>query len=150
MSVTVDLPPPQLEELDGGGGSDWVSLTRARHDIEAHLIMGRLGEAGIDVRCVKDRTAPGAWLYGGSNPWAPVEVFVKRYHHEDASVLLAEISFNAPAASESRIPSARTAVVWWALALALGLVFTGASLAQMKDQLSLCRIGVFCERHPVP
>ena len=150
MSVTVDSPPPQLEIDLGGGGSDWVSLTRARHDIEAHLIMGRLGEAGIDVRFVKDRTAPGAWLYGGSNPWAPVEVFVKRYHHEDASVLLAEISFQAPAARAPRPPSGRSALVWWAVALALGLVFTGASLAQIKDQLSLCRIGVLCERHPVP
>lgn len=87
----VDAPPPPVDvEWSGGGGSDWVELCKARNDIDAHLLIGRMTEAGIDTYAVKDKAAP--WLYGASTPWAPVFVFVRRFQYEDARVLLAEIS----------------------------------------------------------
>ena len=49
MSTRLDLPPPDvIDEVGGGhGGSGWVVLIKARHDIDAHLLTGRLAEAGI-------------------------------------------------------------------------------------------------------
>ncbi len=81
-------PPPAGTRSGGGGGSGWIQLVKAADDIEAHLLAGRLAEAGIEVQTLPDRAAPGAWLYGGSNPWAPVRVLVRRRQLEEARLVL--------------------------------------------------------------
>ncbi len=143
--MVVGSPPTVLlDDERGGGGSGWVTLVRASNDIDAHLLAGRLAQEGIEYRFVKDRSAPGAWLYGGSNPWAPVTVMVKRIQFEDARIVLAEASMEAPSVDPVR-PHARPrrrlsySLVWWALALALGAWFTGISLMQAARQIDTCR-----------
>ena len=54
----------------------WERLTTANDDIEAQLLIGILEEENIPTRVVKDRSGYGDYLYGGSNPWAPVAVHV--------------------------------------------------------------------------
>jgi hypothetical protein len=140
---------PGIPEMDfGGGGSGWVELLVARDDIEAHLLMGRLSEAGVETRSVKDRSAP-AWLFGGSNQWASVTVLVKKIQLEDARLVLAEISFAQPPADPEaneapQSPSFRRAVTWWALALALGIAFTGVALARTADTVRGCDVPIIC------
>jgi hypothetical protein len=134
--VRVSSPPPETVADPGvGGDSEWVELIKARHDIDAHLLTGRLEEAGIETRSVVDRGAPGAWLYGGSNPWAPVAVMVRRFQLEDARIVLAEISFDGPSAAElagrARERRASFPIVWWATALLLGAVFVVLILGQV-------------------
>ena len=134
--VKVATPPPEtITHSDPGGDSEWVELIKARHDIDAHLLTGRLEEAGIDTRSVVDRGAPGAWLYGGSNPWAPVSVLVRRFQLQDARIVLAEISFGGPSATElaalARSRRVSFGVLWWATALLLGLVFIVLILGQV-------------------
>ncbi len=121
------MPPPlDPEDGGGGGGSGWVRLLRAPNDIEGHLLAGRLHEAGVEARIVREKGAPSAWLYGASKPWAPVVVMVRRRQLEDARMVLAEVSFEAPDhvrqvavddAADWRVP-----VVWWATAIALGVL----------------------------
>jgi Putative prokaryotic signal transducing protein len=136
LSVDVALPPPPVESpTGGGGGGDWVELIRARDDIDAHLLLGRLVEAGVEARTIKDRHAPGAWLYGGSNPWAPVVVLVRRFQLDDARLVLANISFYAPEPAP-RGELALDPVRWWLVALALGVALTATTLAQVASQFS--------------
>ena len=150
MSVRLGVPPPPITADRGGGGSEWVELIKARHDIDAHLLTGRLHEAGIETKSVKDRTAPGAWLYGGSNPWAPVAIFVRKFQLQDARVALAEISYEGPPAESSKVPADlprrwRTPVLWWVSALVLGLVFTLIALRQATRFIEPCNIPVLCD-----
>ena len=150
MSVRVGVPaPPVVNDGGGDGGSEWVVLIKARHDIDAHLLTGRLREAGIETKTVTDRGAPGAWLYGGSNPWAPVAVFVRRRQLQDARVTLAEISFEGPPAEPTRVLADRDrrrhAFVWWVTALVLGLLFTAIALAQVTRFIEPCGIPVLCQ-----
>ena len=140
MSLRVDFPPPPADLADepyGGGGRDWVRLHRADNDIDAALLVGKLSDAAIETRTLKDRGAPGAWLYGGSNPWAPVEIFVRRFQLNDARIVLAEVSLNLdsrpageapPAASEHRW---RIPAIWWATAVTLGIALTALTIAQV-------------------
>ena len=137
MSIDVALPPPPtVLEPTGGGGGGWVELVTARNDIDAHLLIGRLKEAGIQTRAVKDRRAAGAWLYAGSNPWAPVAVWVLRWQLAAARLVLAEISLEAaeppPTDPEARGGAARSrlAWAWWAVALGLGVLLTLISFVQ--------------------
>jgi Putative prokaryotic signal transducing protein len=140
----VDAAPP----FSGGGGAPWVELTRTENDIEAHLLSGRLSEGGIECRRVKDRSAPGAWLYGGSNPWAPVTILVSRLDLESARIVLAEISWAQPAVDpsspSSSIDSRSWALTWWAAAIVLGLVFTSVALARTADSLDSCELPLVC------
>jgi hypothetical protein len=132
----------------GGGGSEWVRLIVARHDIDAHLLSGRLNEAGVETRSVKDRGGAGAWLYGGSNPWAPVAIMVRKFQLDDARLVLAEISLDAPAHDkESEQPSGRRRVptLWWATAIALGILFTALAFVQVARSESPCQLPIFCE-----
>ena len=124
-------PPPPDERGRGGGG--WVELVRARDDIDAHLLAGRLATAGIETRQVKDRTAPGAWLYGGSNPWAPVALLVRRGQYEDARIALAELSIQAPPFPDAAGGSRTTILpgMWWSTAVVLGVVVTIIVLADL-------------------
>ena len=146
--------PPPIAEDEGGGGVRWVELATARNDIEAHLLTGRLAEASVETRTVKDRSAPGAWLYGGSNPWAPVVVLVKALQLEDARMVLAEISWTQPAVDPGALPARPASrshmVVWWVAALALGVVFTSIALARTAEGSFSCDIPIVCPAEPSP
>ncbi len=139
-----DPPASSIGDGGGGGGSRWVALVKASNDIEAHLLMGRLGEAGVESRTLKDKGAPGAWLYGGSNPWAPVTVMVRSRQLEDARLVLAEVSFEAPDEAPPAEREWRVPVLWWATALVLGVLFTGMALAQAATSYGACQIPIFC------
>ena len=145
MATLVESPPPPVATTEHGGGSDWVLLLSAKNDIDAHLLEGRLNEAGIEVRAIKDRSGP-SWLLGGSDPWAPVALWVQRFQYDDSRIVLAELSFNAP--EEPRTRSERPGwapVTWWAVAIALGLLFTGIGLARSADYIDRCGFSVSCE-----
>ena len=145
-SGNVDRPPTSDEGR--GGGSGWVELTIARDDIDAHLLIGRLEEGGIETRTLKDRTMPGAWLYGGSNPWAPVAVLVRAFELEQARLVLAELAFASDAVEPKRPPSTaarrRGATVWWAAAIVLGLTFTALIVAQAFRLTPGCQLPLLC------
>jgi len=136
------LLPPPASVWKGGGGSGWVELIRAHGDIDAHLLVGRLGEAGVETRTVTDRSAPWTWMLAGSNPWAPVSILVRRLQLEDARLVLAEISFELPAArphaprdSDDRW---KAPLLWWSVAIALGAVFTAIGLIQTVNSMDRC------------
>ena len=140
-------PPSDRGDTGGGGGSGWVRLLTAANDIEAHLVSGRLLEAGVEVRVVKDRSAPGAWLYGGSNPWAPVTVMVRQRQLTDARLVMAEVSFEGPAAIRGAEPGAvgwRRPLVFWSFALGLGLLLTSVALARTADAIDRCDLPLLC------
>jgi hypothetical protein len=148
---TGSLPPiaAPADPGDGGGGSRWVQLFRARNDIDAHLLMGRLSAAGIEASTLKDRSSPGEWMYGGSNPWAPVMVMVRRLQLEDARLVLAEIAYaNPPATRDVERPGRWTPVLWWTLALTLGIALTGVALARTPQALTdHCDLPILCTEH---
>lgn len=139
---TAGLPPPTFHERPpeggdgGGGGSDWVKLVSAANDIDAHLLAGRLVEAGIEIHTIKDRSSPGAWLIGGSDPWAPVHIMVRRMSLDDARLVLAELAWASPAVHTEPGETTRPSVLWWATAITLGLLLTGVILAQLVDATS--------------
>jgi len=149
--TTVRLDPPSSpptvdDESNGGGGRDWVELFRAENDIEAALLIGKLADRAIESRTVKDRSQPNSWLYGGSNPWAPVLVYVRRLQLVDARILLAEISLasdDVPARTDGRARR-RVPRVWWATALALGLALSALALLQIAEQERFCQLPVMC------
>lgn len=145
-------PPPPASDVGGhGGGSRWVELLVAANDIEAHLVSGRLAEAGVEVRVVKDRSAPGAWLYGGSNPWAPVRILVRQLQLVDARFVMAEVSFDSPSAQDAATESApgrwSRPLVWWSLALGLGMLFTSVALARTAAVIDRCDLPLLCGDH---
>lgn len=149
MSVRIDLPPPPVVFDRGGGGSGWVRLARATDDIDAHLLIGRLNEAGIETMAVKDRGELGTWLFlGGSNPWAPVTILVRPVQLEDARLVLAEISYEAPAVEPSAArPSRRgwrTPLLWWITALGLGILLSILALLQVAQSFPACKALPFC------
>ncbi len=149
MPTTIDAPPvPPILEEERGGGGDWVELMRVQDDIEAHLLTGRLEEAGVETRSVKDRSAPGAWIYGGSNPWAPVAILVHRLQVEDARIVLAEVSLEGPDATQVVPPSPpevrRRAVAWWIAAIVLGIIFTSLALMRTDAALDSCEAQQTC------
>jgi hypothetical protein len=148
-SVRLDPPssPPTVDdESNGGGGRGWVELFRAANDIDAALLVGRLADRDIETRTIKDRSQPNSWLYGGSNPWAPVLVYVRRIHLIDARILLAEISLataELPAGTSER-GRRRIPRMWWATALALGLALSTLALLQITEQERFCQLPVLC------
>ena len=145
----LDLPPPPLSVDDGpGGDSGWTPLVDAPNDIEAHLLIGRLAEEGIETRAIKDRKGP-AWMHGGSNPWAPVAIWVRTFQLHDSQVVLAELAFNGPDATRPEPTSRRSLIVWWTAAIALGLLLTGIGLARSADYLERCGMTADCDRGPV-
>ena len=149
-TLDIDLPPPVVDQ-GSGGPSRWVELTWAPDDISAHLLSGRLLEEGIETVLEKNRKGADAWLHAGSNPWAPVTLFVRDYQLIDARVLLAEISFQAPA-RDPRLEAGkkkagrRGIAAWWALALLLGAGLTQVALAQTASSLGKCDLPLLCGR----
>ncbi len=154
MPTVVDLPPPDLhdEDIGGNGGSGWVVLIKARHDIDAHLLAGRLSEAGIESRTMRDVSAPGAWMYGGSNPWAPVSILVKRLDLEDAKLVLAEVAYEAPSADRlaEQVAQRRLGtfpILWWVTAVLLGAAVSVLVLSQAtRLGATGCQLPAFCEQ----
>ncbi|MGH2748919.1 MAG: DUF2007 domain-containing protein [Actinomycetota bacterium] len=150
MATKIAEPSPP-ETIDREGGSRWVELMRAPNDIDCNLLTGWLHEAGIETRTVKDRSAPGAWLYGGSNPWAPVTIMVRNWQMEEAKVALAELSYEAPSV-EPPVPSEpprrgwRFPVVWWIVALVLGALLTGVALARTASSMWHCDLPLLCSQ----
>jgi hypothetical protein len=148
MATRVGSPqPPVVLERSGGGGSGWVALIRARDDIDAHLLDGRLGQAGIETCWVKDRfSSPGAWMYGGSNPWAPVTILVRRIQLEDARLVLAEISFDAPSVEPAAVSPSRPKLptVWWLTAVGLGVLLSFIAIMQVAESMPVCKALPFC------
>jgi hypothetical protein len=133
----------------GGGGTGWIQIACAKNDIEAHLLTGRLAEAGIETRCLKDRTVPGAWMHGGSNPWAPVAVYVMKLQAEDAQLVMAEISWAQPAVDPTTTADhsdggKRYALKWWFAAITLGLLLTSIALARTGEALNNCELPLIC------
>lgn len=144
MPAQVDLPPPPVDIDEGGGDAGWVELTRARGDIDARLLAGRLEETGIETIVLRDNSG-AAWLYGARDPYASVAILVRKIQLEDARIVLAEIALESPA--ELRPPNRRvpkTRIVWWATALALGAVIALSVLLQMLARSSACQLPVFC------
>jgi hypothetical protein len=149
VTTTIDAPPvPPILEEERGGGGDWIELVRVQDDIEAHLLTGRLEESGVETRLVKDRSAPGAWIYGGSNPWAPVAILVHRLQFEDARLVLAEVSLEGPDAVPADPPSPpevrRRALAWWITAIVLGIIFTSLALMRTDAALDSCEARQTC------
>lgn len=149
MPTRLDLPPPPSALHDsGGGGSEWVPLITADNDIDAHLLEGRLNQAGVEVRAIKDRSGP-VWLHGGSNPWAPVAIWVRRFQLDDSRIVLAELSYQWPAArSDEREASGWPPIAWWAVAIALGILFTGIGLARTVDAFEARCATAVCPARP--
>ena len=140
-----DEDPPSER---GGGGSGWVALLRAPNDIDAHLLTGRLAESGIETTCLKDRSAPGAWLHGGSDPWAPVTILVRKIQLQDARLVLAELAYERPAVDPAVETGNRSRwrgpLVWWAAAVGLGLLFTALGLVQAANDMDQCSKPAAC------
>lgn len=154
MNTTVGRPPPDLlEDLGGSGDSGWAVLIKARHDIDAHLLAGRLTEAGIESRTMPDVGAPGAWMCGGSNPWAPVSVLVKKLDLDDAKVVLAEISYEGPTTDQlvaQAVERQRSfPIVWWVTAVLLGVALSFLVLSQVTRWSGIgCQLPALCEGRP--
>ncbi|MEA2451795.1 MAG: putative prokaryotic signal transducing protein [Actinomycetota bacterium] len=148
MATLVETPPPPIITSDGGGGSDWIPLIKANNDIDAHLLEGRLNEAGIEVRAVHDHSGP-SWLMNGFDPWAPVAILVRRYQYDDSRIVLAEVSLAAPAAVKLRAEhEGWTPAVWWTVAIALGLGLSGIGLARSVAYIDRCRVSTTCDATP--
>jgi hypothetical protein len=148
MSMRVDAPPPTIDTAERGGGSEWIPLVTARNDIDAHLLGGCLNEAGIETRAIKDRSGP-SWLLGGSDPWAPVSLWVRRFQYEDSRIVLAELSYAAPAAvREPAEQKGWPPIRWWAVAISLGLLLTGVGLARSAEYIDRCGFSPTCDARP--
>lgn len=69
-------------------GPEWVELTKANGEIDAHLIAGGLESEGIETHLEKH---PGVWRYGASDPFALVSIYVRPVHLGKAQKLLGEV-----------------------------------------------------------
>jgi hypothetical protein len=120
-------------------------LFRAANDIEAALLLGKLADAAIETHSIKDFNAPGTWVYGGSNPWAAVMIYVRRFQLIDAKIVLAEVSLTTPEEpSEPEERSRRIPRMWWATALALGVALSAIAVQQAADQGRFCQLPILC------
>jgi hypothetical protein len=75
----------------------WRVIERAGNEIDARLIAGHLQDAGIKVVLEKDNSGYGDYLYGGSNPNAPVSLLVPETQWDAATAVLDEVSVDLTA-----------------------------------------------------
>jgi len=144
MPTRTDLPnPPVRLGGDSGGDSGWVQLVTTRGDIDAHLLAGCLNEAGIETRTIKDHSGP-TWLHGGSDPWGPVALWVKRSQYEESRIVLAELAYDAPAAVKDAGPLGWSPTTWWIAAISLGLLLTGIGFARSAEYVDRCGFTINC------
>jgi hypothetical protein len=100
----------------------WTQLTTANNDIDAQLLIGVLDEASIESKLVKDRTGYGDYLYGGSNPWAPVAVHVHESSLEEARRILGALADESSETASEPTDSALAAHVPWPTLIAVAIV----------------------------
>ena len=149
MPTRTDLPvPPSTAEEHSEGGPEWVRLMTMRGDIDAHLLEGRLNGAGIETRRIKDHSGP-VWLLGGSDPWGPVALWVKRSQYEDSRIVLAELAFDAPPAIKDAGPLGWSPTTWWIAAISLGLLLTGIGWARSAEYIDRCGFTMSCPQSEV-
>ncbi|MGH2708627.1 MAG: hypothetical protein ACRDJK_10075, partial [Actinomycetota bacterium] len=120
-----------------GGGGDWTFLTTAGNQVEAHLIVGRLAEEGIESVLDSSNPAPGAWLHPFGNPLSPVRVFVRRRDLGRASLLLHEVDHRPPDPGDPGPPRARR-LFWLVLAVVILL-----AVLEVLD-FAPCVLRLFC------
>ena len=66
-----------------------MPVVTAHGEIEAELIVGRLRDAGLDARVVRDgKQSPGAWMHAGHDPMEPMTVVVPEDEVEGARDVL--------------------------------------------------------------
>jgi hypothetical protein len=107
------------------GEGDWVPLASAADDIEAHLVTGALAEEGIEVHTEPLRSGSGDYLFGGSNPHAPIRLFVREAQLEEARALMdgAARAERTSGSEADQVPLASPGGPWrWALAVAVAAV----------------------------
>ena len=102
---------------------------------------------------MKDVKAPGAWMYGGSNPWAPVAILVRKVDLDDARLVLAEISYEGPTADQLAAQATERQrsfpVVWWVTALLLGAALSVLVVSQVtRFSDSGCQLPALCGQNP--
>jgi hypothetical protein len=132
--------------VEAGDADVLVPFMVARDDYEASLIAGRLEEAGIGSRLIKEHDAVGGFIYKGYDPTAPVAVLVPRSQLHEAQTLLGSLDSERAArddraAEHEPIDTPRPAFprlwVWIAAMLVLG------SLALLVISLVLDHFGLF-------
>lgn len=124
----------------------WAKLMVAADDIEAHLIVGRLAEAGIDFLVEPDRTGYGDYLMAGHNPHAPVVIHVDADRLREAELALEEgsdtVGSDLPAQGFEDAPLAAPSgagVRWWIAVALLAVIVMGFLLgsAALRDSIGL-------------
>lgn len=116
---------------------EWVELTKANGDIEAHLIAGDLESEGIDTHLEKH---PGVWRYGASDPFELISIYVRPTHLPQAQKLLGEADpasydfeeTDSPAEEELPDPFIRSrSLRWWLASFVAG----GLILAMLRSAI---------------
>ena len=116
---------------------EWVELTKANGDIEAHLIAGGLQTEGIETRLEKH---PGVWRYGASDPFELISIYVHPAQLSKAETLLGEADPDAyefedtdsPQQVELPDPFIRNrSLRWWLAAFVAG----GLILAMLRSAI---------------
>ncbi len=112
-------------------------LTTAGNQVEAHLIVGRLAEEGIESVLDASNPAPGAWLHPFGDPLSPVRVYVRRRDLGRASLLLHEVDHRPPDPGACGSPRVRR--LFW-LVLAIVLLMGGLEILGFAP----CALRLFC------
>ena len=116
---------------------EWVELTKANGDIEAHLIAGDLESEGIDTHLEKH---PGVWRYGASDPFELISIYVRPVQLPQAQKLLSEAAAESYAFEETDSspqtelpdPFIRSRPLrWWLAAFVAG----GLILAMLRSSI---------------
>ena len=103
----------------------WVLVFSARDDVEAHLVAGRLRDAGIEPLLRRSTSGIADYLLAGANPRAPVDILVADEDEARARGELAGLDIHydvpdqegEPALSLLRLPAMR-----WAMAAVAAVI----------------------------
>jgi hypothetical protein len=104
---------------------EWALVFSARDDVEAHLVAGRLRDAGIEPLLRRSTSGIGDYLLAGANPRAPVDILVSEDDVVRARRELAGLDIHydvpdpegEPALSWFRLPTVR-----WAMAAVAAVI----------------------------
>lgn len=116
---------------------EWVELTKANGEIDAHLIAGGLESEGIETHLEKDA---GVWRYGATDPFALVTVYVRASRLADARKLLSETGpeayeFESEQSTEGTespdLLIRNRSLRWWVAAL----IAIGLALALLRSSI---------------